>query len=166
MIHIDGNRSVCARHRRIPEKQILMRHLLVLVFIADTTEWAHEYGLTEAQAADDFASAVGHAVDDGGVRSARDAAWPMMRGHVAVYTVDDLDPAVRDDLLHHLDDARHANQSAALLAEIRARLSAHPSDVDDCEAFDDFGDNVRDLLGVPSPTPRPLSQASAAFADR
>jgi hypothetical protein len=110
--------------------------------------------LTEAQAADDFASAVRHAVDDGGTRSALDTAWPMMRGHIAVYTVDDLGPAVRDDLLHHLDEARHADQSAALLAEIRDRLSAHPSDADGCEAFDDFGDNVRDLLGVPSPTPR------------
>lgn len=106
-----------------------MRHVVVLVFDDTDTEWAAEYRLTEAESADDFGATVRRAVDDGGLREALDAAWPMMRGHVTAHTVDHLDPAVRDELLYQLRAAHHAELEAALLTDVRAYLAAHPDDL-------------------------------------
>ena len=101
-----------------------MRHVVVLVFDYTATEWAAEYGLTEAEAADDFGAVLRRAVNDGGLREALDAAWPMMRGHLTAHTPDQLDPAVRDELLHQLREAHHADHQAALLTDVRADLAA------------------------------------------
>jgi hypothetical protein len=106
-----------------------MNCIFALVFDYDATDWAQEYGLAEADAADDFAAVLRRAVEDGGVRHALDTAWPMMRGHAAVHTLDGLDPVVRDALLHQLQDARDAEQDLALLAAIRGYLAAHPDEV-------------------------------------
>jgi hypothetical protein len=106
-----------------------MRHMVVLVFDYTATEWAAEYGLTKAEAADDFGAIVRRAVNDGGLRDALDAAWPMMRGHVTAHTLDQLDAALRDELLHQLREASEADRHAALLTEIRGHLAAHPDEL-------------------------------------
>ena len=40
----------------------------------------------------------------------------MMRGHITAYTLDGLDSTTRDELLHQLQEARDADQNAALIA--------------------------------------------------
>jgi hypothetical protein len=106
-----------------------MKVILALVFAYDATDWAHEYDLPQADAAADFAAVLRRAVDDGGIRQALDTAWPMMRGHITVSTLDGLDTTTRDDVLHQLKQARDADQDAALIAEIREHLAAHPHDL-------------------------------------
>ena len=106
-----------------------MKVILALVFEYDATDWAHEYDLPEAEAATDFAAVLRRAVDDGGIRHTLDTNWPMMRGHTTVHTLDGLDPTLRDELLHHLEQARDADKDAALVAEIRDHLAAHPHDL-------------------------------------
>ena len=106
-----------------------MNVILALVFDYDATEWAQEYDLPQADAAGDFAAVLRRAVDDGGIRQALDAAWPMMRDHITVHTLDGLDSTVRDQILHQLKDEREADQEAALVAEIREHLATHTTEL-------------------------------------
>jgi hypothetical protein len=57
----------------------------------------------------------------------------MMRGHVTVRTLEQLHPDVRDELLHHLREARNADLDQALLREIRGYLDDHPDELDQRE---------------------------------
>jgi hypothetical protein len=107
-----------------------MKSVLTLVFDYDAQDWAAEYGLPAAEAAGDFTAAVRRAADDGGLVQAIDAAWPMMRGHLTVRTVEQLDPGLRDELLHQLRGARDADLDQALLREIRGYLDDHPEELD------------------------------------
>jgi hypothetical protein len=102
-----------------------VRHPIVFVLDYPAGDWATEYQLTEADADNDFAAAVRGAIDDGGLREALERAWPMMRGHITAHTVDQLDSSVRDELLHQLHEAQHADLHEALLGEVRAHLAAH-----------------------------------------
>jgi len=96
-----------------------MKYLLTLVFDYDAREWAAEYGLLASEAASDFTAAVRHAVDDGSLNHALDAAWPMMRGHVTARTGEHVDADLRDELLHQLREVRAADLNLALLNNIR-----------------------------------------------
>src|SRR5438132_8407042 len=87
----------------------MMRVILPLVIDFEAADWATEYGLAELEAAGDFASTMRRAVSEDGIRRAIDDAWPMMGGHIAVHTPDQLDPALRDELLEQLRDARDAD---------------------------------------------------------
>lgn len=107
-----------------------MKYLLTLVFDYDAQEWAAEYGLPASEAPGDFIAVVRRAVDDGSLIHALDAAWPMMRGHLSARTVERLDAAVRDELLHKLREARAAGLDQALLNEIRAYLHDHHDESD------------------------------------
>lgn len=106
-----------------------MEVILALVCAYDATDWAHEYGLPPADAADDFAAVLRRAVHDGGIRHTLDTTWPMMRGHTTVYTLDGLDPTTRDQVLRQLEMARVADQNTTLIAEIRDHLAARPHDL-------------------------------------
>ncbi len=106
-----------------------MNVIVALVFDYDATDWAQEYGLPDADAAGDFAAVLRRAVDDGGIRQALNTAWPMMRGHLTVHTLDDLDATLRDQILHQLGNVRDADQKAALVAEIRDHLATHPHEL-------------------------------------
>src|SRR5690349_25066507 len=98
---------------------MLMKTVLTLVFEYDAADWAHEYDLPQADAAADFAAVLRRAVDDGGIQHILDTHWPMMRGHATVHTLDGLDPTLRDELLHQLEQARDASLDTALIVEIR-----------------------------------------------
>lgn len=106
-----------------------MKVILALVFTYDAIDGAHEYELPQARAATDFAEVLRRAVDDGGIRQAMDTAWPMMRDHITVHTLDSLDATTRDDVLQQLQQAREADQDTVLVAEIRDHLAAHPNDL-------------------------------------
>ena len=106
-----------------------MKVIIALVFEHDATNWAHEYDIAETEAFTDFTAVLRRAVNDGGIRQALDSGWPMMRGHTTAYTLDGLDSTTRDELLHHLQDARDAGQDTALIGEIRDHLAAHPQDL-------------------------------------
>jgi hypothetical protein len=106
-----------------------MQFILTLVFDYDATDWATEYGLADAEATGDFTAVLRRTVADDGLRRALNAAWPMMRGHITVHTLDQLDAGLRDELLHQLREARDADQHAALLTEIRGYLAAHPDEL-------------------------------------
>src|SRR3954451_9501119 len=107
-----------------------MNFLLMLVFDYDARDWAAEYGVAESDAASDFSAVVRRAVDDGSLRDAVDPVWPIMRGHVTVRIPDQLDPALRDELLNQLRRARDTDLDEALLAEIRNHLIAHQDELD------------------------------------
>ncbi|WP_432830816.1 hypothetical protein [Dactylosporangium sp. CA-092794] len=106
-----------------------MNVILALVFDYDAADWAREYDLPQADAAGDFAAVLRRAVDDGGIRHALDTAWPMMRGHATVHTLDGLDATLRDTLLHELQDAHDADHETALLAAIRDHLATIPHEL-------------------------------------
>lgn len=54
---------------------------------------------------------------------------PAVRVRTGANAFDGLDPAILDELLHHLQRARDASQDAALVAEIRDHLAARSDDL-------------------------------------
>jgi hypothetical protein len=107
-----------------------MKVIIALVFEHDAKDWAEEYGISEGEAVNDFATAIRRAVDDGGIPGTLDKNRPMMYGHITAHTVDGLDATTRDKLLHLLQDARDADRNEALITEVKERLAAHPREFD------------------------------------
>jgi hypothetical protein len=106
-----------------------MKVIIALVFEYDAPDWACEYDLAVTEAFDDFAAVLRRAVDDSAIPQALDTSWPMMRGHITAHTLDGLDSTTRDELLHHLQDARDAGQETALIAEVSEHLAARPENI-------------------------------------
>lgn len=94
-----------------------MRFILALMFDYDATDWATGYGLAKAETAGDFAAVLRRRPRRRRLGGALDAAWPMMRGHATVHTLDQLDIALREKLRDQLREARDADQRTALLTE-------------------------------------------------
>jgi hypothetical protein len=51
------------------------------------------------------------------------------RGNLTAHTLDQLDPAARDELLHQLREAHHADHHAALLTDVRAHIAARQEEL-------------------------------------
>jgi hypothetical protein len=102
-----------------------MRIIIPLVFDYDATAWAHEHGIAETDAFNDFAALLHRTVNNGAIVGALDTALPVMRGHITVHLVGGLDSTTREELLRRLQEARDVGRDQALLAEIREHLAAH-----------------------------------------
>lgn len=96
---------------------------LVLLFDYDAEAWAHERGVAEIDAYEDFTALLDQAVNDGIVAAAFDTVLPAVRGHVTALSVDGLDSTTRDDLLRRLRESRDADQDQTLLDGIREHLA-------------------------------------------
>ena len=108
----------------------MMRIIIPLVVDYDAEEWAQECGIPVPQASHDFDAVLRRTISDGAIAEALDQAWPMMRGHITAHTVDGLDAATRDELLHLLQPAHDADQAEVLITEVRNHLAAHRRDLD------------------------------------
>jgi hypothetical protein len=109
---------------------ITMKVIIPLVFDYNATDWSHEHGIPETDAATAFAEALRRAVDEDAISAILNDNWPVMRGHVTAHMIEGLDAANREELWHLLRDARDADNTAALLDEITEHLAQHRQDFD------------------------------------
>ncbi len=163
-----------------------MRIIIPLVFDYDATAWAHEHGIAETDAFNDFAALLHRTVNNGAIAGALDTVLPVMRGHITAHPVDGLDSAHQRELgrrrprwviFHTMewDNGSFLTSSDAtvyfpngdnapvdfhgcgvddLLTDMygaRGSMAALGVDLrDGTLEFDDYADNVPDLLGIPA----------------
>jgi hypothetical protein len=107
-----------------------MKTIIALVVEDDAKTWAQRHGITESEAATDFAATVRRAVTDGRITDALDTTRPTVPGRITAHMIDQLDTADRDTLRDLLREAQDADGEQALLTEITQRLAADPQGLD------------------------------------